>query len=134
MIRVVSGLLFASADRNNVLLGLRKADKLRPSMWETPGGKVDPGEDPEGALVREWREELGVAIAVRAVVGEVAFVVEAPVYFTLYEVRLQSAVNPQPLDHQVIGWFDIEHAILRMPCTPSTYLLYPAIKAYASRR
>ena len=33
-------------------------------MWEFPGGKVDPGESPESALVRELREELAVEVAV----------------------------------------------------------------------
>lgn len=49
-IRVVSGLLF---DQNRVLMGLRKPDKLRPTMWELPGGKIDPGEKPWEALIRE---------------------------------------------------------------------------------
>lgn len=43
-----------------VLLAQRPAGKAHAGAWEFPGGKVEPGESPELALVRELREELGV--------------------------------------------------------------------------
>jgi len=43
-----------------VLLGQRPEGKQLAGMWEFPGGKVDPGETPEGALIRELQEELGI--------------------------------------------------------------------------
>ena len=45
---------------NRVLIARRPAGKAMAGLWEFPGGKVDPGERPEEALVRELREELGV--------------------------------------------------------------------------
>ncbi len=43
-----------------VLLAQRPAGKAMAGLWEFPGGKVEPGETPETALIRELQEELGI--------------------------------------------------------------------------
>jgi 8-oxo-dGTP diphosphatase len=48
----------------HVLLAQRPPSKLLPLKWEFAGGKVEPGEDPAAAIVREIREELGCAIRI----------------------------------------------------------------------
>src|SRR5260221_10269384 len=45
-----------------VLLAQRPAGKPLAGLWEFPGGKVDAGETPEGALIRELKEELGIDV------------------------------------------------------------------------
>ena len=45
---------------NRVLIAQRPEGKQLAGLWEFPGGKVDPGERPEEALIRELREELGI--------------------------------------------------------------------------
>ncbi len=45
-----------------VLLAQRPVDKHLPRKWEFAGGKVEPGEDPAAAIIREIREELGCEI------------------------------------------------------------------------
>lgn len=52
--------------RDKILIAQRKKDsKLEPSRWEFPGGKIEFGEHPEEALVREINEELGIKIQVK---------------------------------------------------------------------
>ena len=46
-----------------VLIAKRPEGKAMAGLWEFPGGKVDPGEPPEAALIRELKEELGVDTA-----------------------------------------------------------------------
>ena len=56
---LVSAVALIDAD-GRVLLAQRPEGKSLAGLWEFPGGKVDPGETPEAALIRELREELGI--------------------------------------------------------------------------
>jgi 8-oxo-dGTP diphosphatase len=47
---------------NRVLIAQRPEGKALAGLWEFPGGKLDPGERPEPALIRELREELGIEV------------------------------------------------------------------------
>src|SRR3569832_1724067 len=51
----------AAADRR-VLLQQRAPGRAMAGLWEFPGGKVEPGERPEAALVRELHEEIGITV------------------------------------------------------------------------
>jgi 8-oxo-dGTP diphosphatase len=58
---LVSAVALVDAD-GRVLLAQRPAGKPMAGLWEFPGGKVDPGETPETALIRELAEELGIDV------------------------------------------------------------------------
>jgi 8-oxo-dGTP diphosphatase len=63
----VPGLVIVAAaalvdGEGRVLLAQRPAGKAMAGLWEFPGGKVDAGETPEAALIRELAEELGIAV------------------------------------------------------------------------
>lgn len=60
MMIVVAAALVDETGR--VLLQQRPEGKQMAGLWEFPGGKIEPGERPEAALVRELHEELGIAI------------------------------------------------------------------------
>jgi 8-oxo-dGTP diphosphatase len=47
---------------DRVLIAQRPPGKALAGLWEFPGGKVEPGERPEQALIRELREELGIEV------------------------------------------------------------------------
>jgi 8-oxo-dGTP diphosphatase len=56
---LVSAVALIDVD-GRVLLAQRPEGKAMAGLWEFPGGKVEPGETPEAALIRELQEELGI--------------------------------------------------------------------------
>ncbi|WP_188912207.1 (deoxy)nucleoside triphosphate pyrophosphohydrolase [Salinarimonas ramus] len=58
-ILLVVAVALVDAD-NRVLIAQRPEGKALAGLWEFPGGKLEPGERPEAALIRELEEELGI--------------------------------------------------------------------------
>jgi 8-oxo-dGTP diphosphatase len=89
-----------------VLLGQRHPGKAMGGLWEFPGGKVDSGETPEEALIRELREELGIT-AREACLAPFSFASHAYPDFhllmPLYVCRRWEGI-PRPLEHAVLKW------------------------------
>ena len=82
----------------------RPAHKARELLWEFVGGKVEPGETKEEALIRECREELGVTVAVEDIFMEVDHVYpDLTVHLTLFNARIAEGV-PQKFEHNDIKW------------------------------
>jgi len=82
----------------------RPAHKARGLLWEFVGGKVEPGETGEQALVRECREELAVEIAVGEVFMDVTHTYpDLTVHLVLYHATIAKG-EPQMLEHNDIRW------------------------------
>lgn len=86
----------------------RPAHKARGLLWEFVGGKVEPGETREDALVRECREELAVTVVPRDIFMEVTHVYpDLTVHLTLFNADLPEG-EPQALEHNDVRWITVE--------------------------
>lgn len=82
----------------------RPAHKARGLLWEFVGGKVEPGETPEQALVRECREELGVTVSVGQPFMEVTHTYpDITIHLILFHAVIVQG-EPQRLEHNDIRW------------------------------
>lgn len=101
MTEVVAALIW---ERDRFMICQRPAHKTRGMLWEFVGGKVEPGESKEAALIRECREELGVTLAVENVVMDVTHAYpDMTVHLTLFEAVITKG-QPQKLEHNDIQW------------------------------
>lgn len=130
-IRVVSALILN--DVGEMLMALRRPDGLRPSMWENPGGKVEPGEGVRKALKREMTEELGVDIEIDRHLADVFLKVEFDLEMTMFVITIAPGQEPKPLASVELRWVTPLFAIEHLPCTPATYGFYRDIVAYIER-
>lgn len=114
-IHVVAGVLRDA--RGRILLARRTEGRDLAGLWEFPGGKVEPGEPPEAALVRELREELGI----EARCGETVIRVpqQYPDKRLLLDVREATFSGvPKGLDGQALAWAP-PHTLAGYPMPPA---------------
>ena len=105
MIEVVAALIW---EDNRFLACQRPAHKARGLLWEFVGGKVEPGETKEQALIRECQEELAVTVAVQDVFMEVDHVYpDLTVHLTLFNASIAKGI-PQKLEHNDLRWITVE--------------------------
>lgn len=109
---VVAGALHDAEGR--WLMHKRPLEKHHGGLWEFPGGKVDPGETPANALIRELHEELGIEIRAEDLVPagfaqEAPGATPSPIVILLYTIARWTG-EPQPLEGGDIEWFRPEAA------------------------
>lgn len=76
------------ADAGRILITRRKAHVPYPNLWEFPGGKLEPMEDPRECVRREIREELGIEVEADSVFDVIYYrYPERPVLVLAYRCR-----------------------------------------------
>ena len=101
MTEVVAALIW---DDDKFMICQRPAHKARALLWEFVGGKVEPGETKEQALIRECQEELAITLNVGDVFMDVVH--EYPdinVHLTLFNATIAEG-EPKLIEHNDIKW------------------------------
>jgi 8-oxo-dGTP diphosphatase len=88
------------------LAARRKYPEALCGFWEFPGGKIDPGEDPEHAIKREIREELGVEVTVKYQLPSTAFKYPDKTVLLIPFVCESGSGPFISLEHEEIRWMD----------------------------
>ena len=122
----------ALIDRDGrVLVAQRPEGKAMAGLWEFPGGKLNPGETPEAALIRELREELGIDVA-ESCLAPFAFASHAYERFhllmPLYLCRRWSG-RPTGQESQALAWVRPEK-LVEYPMPPADKPLIPLLRDF----
>lgn len=110
-----------------LLLKRSMSSKGNPGKWDLPGGKLDPGENLEQALLRETAEETGLTISLKRVVG--AAESEAPgrrVAYLVFEGHITSGQVHLSGEHDDFTWVGLKD-LEKMDIAPQFHPLLKAI-------
>lgn len=115
-----------------LLVARRSAPERLAGLWEFPGGKVEPGEEPRAALVRELAEELGIGVRLGTELAA-----ETPSGWPLNEqasmrVWFAEVASGEPLpleDHDELRWVELRdrEAVLALPWIPADFPIVHAL-------
>lgn len=112
-----------------VLLAQRPAHKEHGGLWEFPGGKLNPGETPEAALIRELKEELGIEVPARCLTPLTFASHSYETYHLL--MPLYACRNwigePEPLEGQKLAWARKDR-LASYPMPPADIPLIPILQ------
>jgi 8-oxo-dGTP diphosphatase len=120
MVEVVAALIW---ENDKFMICRRPAHKSNALLLEFVGGKVEPGETKEEALVRECREELGVTVSVgNAFTDVVHEYPDITVHLTLFDATIADGV-PEKLEHNDIKWITVDEIGEYRFCKADTEIL-----------
>lgn len=112
------------------LIGHRLSTGEMADRWEFPGGKVDPGETPKEAIVREFREEMGVDVMPGDFIASAEFRNKnGPVELLAYHIDFPEVRDLVLTEHSEVRWASFEE-MEKLSFVDSDRLLFPAIKKW----
>ncbi len=114
-----------------ILLTRRPAGRHMAGLWEFPGGKVEAGESPRDALVRELLEELGIRVAPRRLLHRAHHREPGLSIELLFFGAEVEEGSPRPLDGQEMAWVEPE-ALPRYPTPPADAGLVSFLAAHST--
>lgn len=128
MVEVVAALIW---DNDKFMICQRPAHKSCALLWEFVGGKVEPGETKEQALIRECQEELDVTLSVGdEFIDVVHQYPDIKVHLTLFNATIAEGV-PQKLEHNDIKWITPSEIPNYDFCPADTEILKKIISVYS---
>ena len=129
MTEVVAALIWQG---NKFMICQRPAHKARGLLWEFVGGKVEPGETKEQALIRECREELAITLSVGDIFMDVVHKYpDLTVHLTLFNATIAKG-EPQKLEHNDIQWITPSEMQHYECCPADEEILAKIIERYGS--
>lgn len=111
-------------DAGRCLMQQRPREKRHGGLWEFPGGKVEPGEHPAAALVRELAEEVAIQVAIDAL-EPIGFATDMPVTMLLYRCTAWRG-TPRALAAEALCW-DMPGALAGLSMPPVDVPLLAAL-------
>lgn len=127
MPRNVVQIIFSST--SGVLLAFRQNTEVLDKLWAFPSGRIEPGELPLQAAIRESIEELAVEPNDLTFLGELIDpIFRITHYFYLCRNWTGKIINAEPHLCREVCWFDITS--FPIDCTPTTYMILPKLKRY----
>ncbi|GEN84128.1 DNA mismatch repair protein MutT [Sporosarcina luteola] len=91
-------------EKGDILCARRSENMFLPGYWEFPGGKIEPGETPKTALVREIKEELNCNIKISQFVEDTSYKYEQfTVRLETYFAKINSG-TPIAMEHSELKW------------------------------
>lgn len=117
---VCCALIELPSARGPLLLAAKKAaGQSNGLLYEFPGGKLEPGENAQNAVIREIREELGCAIRPVRMLTPVRHREEERVIRLIpFLCRVEPCTLPRPLEHESLGFFSLRR-LEELPWAPA---------------
>ena len=123
----IAGIIVADG---KFLIGHRLPVGEMGDRWEFPGGKVDEGETPADAIIREFREEMGIDVTLLEFIASVEFRNKnGPVELLAYHVSIPENADIVLSEHSELAWATMNE-IEKLDFVDSDRLLFPAVNTW----